>query len=745
MVEQWRILVVESEENLNWNIVNTLQKDGYFVRGVTSGAEAIRLLWSEECDVAICNSQMPDADGFDLLQWMRTYCPSTRMVMLAIPGTSVTRTQALEMGVASYLEKPLDMRALKEELRRLLHQTGFSASLDSFDLLDVIQIITMSRKSIALVVSIGLEEEGVLRFQNGELVWAEYGVLRGEEAFFALAAHKNGTVVHRPWNEQTTPNVTQPLSRLIFQALQYRSKYSDYQQMSSEQEAVRPGQNTGVSPLLSALPPTTIPDALESLDDDDRPFQFVAEERVDTLAENTPPRSGFGQFMPGASSSPLEQMGGVMGVRKNMEPDIISATDEKEWWLPTGTFPSTRSGNIQAITDQKLKQGQPGGSGMHMTPVTPPQPPVGQNNGLPSWLTDQPTHLDLPVLRGNTGQMPSMPKEQSASLPAVRQQYTGQIPVQPRDAFSATPSLSVPPASSLPPAPPVSSVPLVSPMSPVLPATPGQPQPANAIWPETQPSRPVFLDPSDAGLRKTKPDDALFTGTQRTVKPGQTGPRPTPAEWQGPRAIASGQTGQMSPVKPTRMGESKGEPLQSLAALKRPTSPSVPAPEVRMAGSETRPAPITPVRPLEAGSIPPTNSPTGILPKPTTEKTTRRNYPALAAALQTLGYSVPGFVASAVVGLDGTPIAQVTIDELDIAPLCLYFSSVMQNVLKAMEQGHWEDHESTIIASRTRYILLRIVGTKKDIFQVLITTREADTSESLEVMANIEAAITTAL
>src|SRR5262249_13545896 len=160
--------VVEDEEDLNWNIVNSLQKDGYIVLGVVGGAEAIRTLWSEEYDVVICSQQIAGTDGFDLLQWMRTYCPNASMVMLGTSGDGVGRAQALEMGVASYLEKPLDMHRLKEELRRLLHQTGFSASLDSFDLLDVIQIITMSHKSIALVVNTGLEEQGILRFQMGE-------------------------------------------------------------------------------------------------------------------------------------------------------------------------------------------------------------------------------------------------------------------------------------------------------------------------------------------------------------------------------------------------------------------------------------------------------------------------------------------------------------------------------------------------------------------------------------------------
>ncbi|HLX41646.1 MAG TPA: response regulator, partial [Ktedonobacteraceae bacterium] len=148
MTEQWRILVVEDEEQLNQNIVNSLRKDGYLIQGVRSGAEAIRMLWSEEFDVVIGDLKTPGADGFELLQWLRTFRPRTRMIMVAAtsPNSHDIRTHALEAGVVSYLEKPLNLHLLKEELRRLLQQTGFSANLDSFDLLDVIQIVTMSRK-----------------------------------------------------------------------------------------------------------------------------------------------------------------------------------------------------------------------------------------------------------------------------------------------------------------------------------------------------------------------------------------------------------------------------------------------------------------------------------------------------------------------------------------------------------------------------------------------------------------------
>src|SRR5258708_241227 len=257
MSKQWRILVVQDEENLNRNIVTSLQRDRYSVQGVAGGAEAIRLLWAEHYDVVISDQKMLDSNGLGLVQWIRTYSPNTRMIMVASASSSVTRTQALESGVVSYLEKPVDLHVLKEELRRLLQQTGFTASLDSFDLLDVVQIVNMSHKNIAMVVNTGLEEQGLLGFQDGELVWAQHGIFRGEEAFFALAAHKNGTVTHHPWTAQIRPNVTQPLSRLIFQALQYRSKYAAFKQLTGEQVA-----------LASAA----MSQAIQSPDDEDAPF-----------------------------------------------------------------------------------------------------------------------------------------------------------------------------------------------------------------------------------------------------------------------------------------------------------------------------------------------------------------------------------------------------------------------------------------------------------------------------------------
>ncbi len=299
MSDVWRICVVEDDISLNQNLVHSLREDGFVVEGVMNSADAMRILWSEEYKVVICDQDL--SDGFELLRWLRSYRSNVRLIVLGDAGKageSDQRLEAFKTGAIGYVQKPVDLCLLKDELHRLLRQTGFTASLDSFDLLDVIQVVAMSRKSIALLVDTGLEECGILRFQNGDLAWAEYGVLRGEDAFFALAVHKHGTVTQQVADEPFTTNITQPLSRLIFQALQYRTKAAHRQQLSEQGLS-----ETDFAPVLPfenvSHPELFLPD-----DIDDSPFTFTSE----AMVSNEPgPTQPMPQVVPAAPAFSVPQ------------------------------------------------------------------------------------------------------------------------------------------------------------------------------------------------------------------------------------------------------------------------------------------------------------------------------------------------------------------------------------------------------------------------------------------------------
>ena len=679
MTEQWRILVVEDEEQLNQGIVTSLRKDGYLIQGVRSGAEAIRMLWSEEFDVVIGDLKTPGADGFELLQWLRTFRPHTRMIMVAATSANSQeiRTQALEAGVVSYLEKPLNLHLLKEELRRLLQQTGFSANLDSFDLLDVIQIVTMSRKSIALLVNTGLEERGTLRFQGGELIWAEYGMLRGEEAFFALAAYKNGTVMYQPWNEQIAPNVTQPLSRLIFQALQYRAKYAVMRQVTGEQVAIAREPQLVAAQVAQVFTLSTAANEIDDspmlvlVEDGEQAHAMFADEQEQSVApeESLRPERKKQPEQPGQPEQPEQAANGVK-------------SSSKEWWQQTDKHPGIQNGagtgNVRKIPGPIAKTPvlHPRHSQAQGTNTPDPassDSPVEATPGedLPSWLTEQPAKVEKPNLR------PSALSN------------TARIP--------ATPVVKSHPASEW-------RVPAKTPQ-------PGTRQTTQPIGRTTEPFA------KDA----TSPRNAVGTTGKmhRTASP----------EWQPPEPT------QPTQPMPSVTSRPNSEPLQSLSPTRK-KSDELSYDERPRTGEHTSLAGRD--RTLSGGEVITASAPDG-------QRPAKRNYPALVAALQTLGYSISGFIAAAVVSMDGQPIAQVAIDDLDISQLCKPFSIMLQGALQSLEQQHWGSYERMVITSADRHILLNIVGEAQDAFQVLITTREADPAESLEVMQNVEGAIGAAL
>ncbi|HEX9057833.1 MAG TPA: response regulator [Ktedonobacterales bacterium] len=251
----WRVLVVDDEENLNWSLVNSLRKDNYAADGALTGDDALRRMASQHYDIVISDVKMPGMDGFELLQWLRANRPQTRVVMMTAFGSPSDRAHALRSGVIAYLEKPFDLRALKDELLRLTtppsgQRANGQSENEGYDLLEVGRVISLARRDIALLVETG-GRTGRLRFLRGDLIWAEAGDLTGDDAFIALTAPRSGRVQPEPWDGRSGRNVTQPISQLIHLAMAQRDR-----QPSADMGGppTRPGSRGTPPPAAPAQP-----------------------------------------------------------------------------------------------------------------------------------------------------------------------------------------------------------------------------------------------------------------------------------------------------------------------------------------------------------------------------------------------------------------------------------------------------------------------------------------------------------
>ena len=284
----WRVLVVDDEENLNWSLVNSLQKEGYITEGARTGEAALTRLADTSFDCVISDVKMPGMDGFELLQWLRQHRPHTRVIMMTAFGSPTARQEALRNGVIAYMEKPFDLRTLKEELRRLAtSDTTSRAEEEGYDLLEVTRVLNLSRRDIAVSVQ-GGGYSGILRFLRGELIYAEAGPLRGEQAFLAICGPKGGQVQPMPWDGRTERNVTTPISRLIYMALSERDNHSAGASAVQSAASATGGDSVPISQIDTATAAIPTPPAAAA--------DLEAQTRPAPAAEASPPSAGSPAF-----------------------------------------------------------------------------------------------------------------------------------------------------------------------------------------------------------------------------------------------------------------------------------------------------------------------------------------------------------------------------------------------------------------------------------------------------------------
>lgn len=272
----WRVLVVDDEENLNWSLVTSLRKDSYVADGALTGEQALRMLASQPYDIVISDVKMPGMDGFELLQWVRQNRPQTRVVMMTAFGSPTDRATAMRGGVIAYLEKPFDLVALKEELRRLTsapsdRRTSGPTESEGYDLLEITRVISLARRDIALLVESN-GRVGRMRFARGDLVWAEAGDVYGDDAFVLLTSPRLGRAQPESWDGRTGRNITQPLSQLIFTAMLQRDRPQQAAAVTSNPRPASVPPSSG--PLatangahLAATPASAAPQSLGPMPD----------------------------------------------------------------------------------------------------------------------------------------------------------------------------------------------------------------------------------------------------------------------------------------------------------------------------------------------------------------------------------------------------------------------------------------------------------------------------------------------
>ena len=114
-----RILVVEDDPFFQRVLLKRLSAEGYQVQAASDGREGMKAIVSYEPDLVISDWMMPQVDGLELCQSVKTGLKDAApyFILLTAKGEISDKLLALDTGADDYLVKPCDQGELMARVR----------------------------------------------------------------------------------------------------------------------------------------------------------------------------------------------------------------------------------------------------------------------------------------------------------------------------------------------------------------------------------------------------------------------------------------------------------------------------------------------------------------------------------------------------------------------------------------------------------------------------------------------------
>src|SRR4030042_166470 len=125
-----KILLADDELPLLGVLTEFLEGQGYLVRAVPDGNQALAALQAEEFTVALLDLKLPGLSGLELLEYLKARSPETEVILFTGHAGLESAVQALRLGAYDYLLKSdlllADLQAVINRAleRRRLAQTN---------------------------------------------------------------------------------------------------------------------------------------------------------------------------------------------------------------------------------------------------------------------------------------------------------------------------------------------------------------------------------------------------------------------------------------------------------------------------------------------------------------------------------------------------------------------------------------------------------------------------------------------
>jgi len=126
-----RIVILEDDHELQALLERGLTEEGFRAQAVSTGEELLRRVDELEPDALILDIGLPDADGRDVCQALRSRGVNAPVLFLTARESVVERISGFDAGGDDYVTKPFAFAELVARLHALLKRAGADGAVEA--------------------------------------------------------------------------------------------------------------------------------------------------------------------------------------------------------------------------------------------------------------------------------------------------------------------------------------------------------------------------------------------------------------------------------------------------------------------------------------------------------------------------------------------------------------------------------------------------------------------------------------
>lgn len=122
------LLIIDDDEVVRASLAAYLEDSGFDVLQAENGLQGLQVFEQRRPDLVVCDLRMPQVDGLELIRRIGDVDAEMPVIVVSGAGVMSDAVEALRLGAADYLIKPLeDLAVLEHSIRRALDRANLRA------------------------------------------------------------------------------------------------------------------------------------------------------------------------------------------------------------------------------------------------------------------------------------------------------------------------------------------------------------------------------------------------------------------------------------------------------------------------------------------------------------------------------------------------------------------------------------------------------------------------------------------